>query len=161
VIQGIQRDTNTVIEINEEDGVGKVTIAATNAEDAEAALEVIRGIVTVPEEGTDYEGTVKKVEGFGAIVEILPGKEGLLHVSELDYGYVDNVDDYVSVGDKIKVRLIEVRNDGKLRFSRKPFMEKPEGHDDRKGGGGGRRGGGGGRRGGGGGRGRGRGGNRR
>ncbi|NNF03156.1 MAG: polyribonucleotide nucleotidyltransferase [Rhodothermales bacterium] len=140
VIQGIQRDTDTVIEINEEDGVGKVTIAATNAEDAEAALEIIRGIVAVPEEGTDYEGTVKKVEGFGAIVEILPGKEGLLHISELDYGYVENTEDYVSVGDKVQVRLIEVRNDGKLRFSRKPFMEKPEGHEERdnRGGGGGR-----------------------
>lgn len=131
VIQGIQRDTNTVIEINEEDGVGYVTVAATNGEDAAAALEIIKGIVTVPEEGEDYEGTVRKVEGFGAIIEILPGKEGLLHVSELDYGYVDNVDDYVQVGDKIKVKLIEVRDDGKLRFSRKPFLEKPEGYVER------------------------------
>ncbi len=131
VIQGIQRETNTVIEIREEDGVGIVVIAATNGEDAEAALEIVRGIVTVPEEGQDYEGTVRKVEGFGAIVEILPGKEGLLHVSELDYGYVDNVHDYLEVGDKIKVQLIEVRGDGKLRFSRKPFLEKPEGYEER------------------------------
>jgi polyribonucleotide nucleotidyltransferase len=131
VIQGIQRETNTNIEIREEDGVGIVVIAATNGEDAEAALEIVRGIVTVPEEGQDYEGTVRKVEGFGAIVEILPGKEGLLHVSELDYGYVDNVHDYLEVGDKIKVQLIEVRDDGKLRFSRKPFLEKPEGYEER------------------------------
>ena len=131
IIQGIQRDTNTVIEINEEEGVGIVTVAATNGEDAEAALEIIKGIVTVPEEGEDYEGTVRKVEGFGAIVEIMPGKEGLLHVSELDYGYVENVDDYIQVGDKVKVKLIEVRDDGKLRFSRKPFLEKPEGYEER------------------------------
>ena len=131
MIQGIQRETNTNIEIREEDGVGIVVIAATNGEDAEAALEIVRGIVTVPEEGQDYEGTVRKVEGFGAIVEILPGKEGLLHVSELDYGYVDNVHDYLEVGDKIKVQLIEVRDDGKLRFSRKPFLEKPEGYEER------------------------------
>ncbi|GMQ81523.1 MAG: polyribonucleotide nucleotidyltransferase [Rhodothermia bacterium] len=131
VIQGIQRDTNTVIEINEEEGVGIVTVAATNGEDAQAALEIIKGIVTVPEEGEDYEGTVRKVEGFGAIIEIMPGKEGLLHVSELDYGYVENVDDYIQVGDKVKVKLIEVRDDGKLRFSRKPFLEKPEGYEER------------------------------
>lgn len=151
IIQGIQRETNTTVEIREEDGVGIVVIAATNGDDAAAALEIIKGIVTVPEEGQDYEGTVRKVEGFGAIVEILPGKEGLLHVSELDYGYVDNVDDYVQVGDKIKVQLIEVRDDGKLRFSRKPFLEKPEGYEERPrerrdgGGGRGRRDGGGGR----------------
>ena len=159
VIQGIQRETNTSLEIREEEGVGIVVIAATNGEDAMAALEIVKGIVTVPEEGQDYEGTVRKVEGFGAIIEILPGKEGLLHVSELDYGYVDNVDDYLQVGDKIKVQLIEVRDDGKLRFSRKPFLEKPEGYEERPrrdSGGRGRRDGGGGRgrRDGGGGRGR-------
>ncbi len=145
IIQGIQRETNTVLEIREEEGVGIVVISAKSGEDAEAALEIIRGIVTVPEEGQDYEGTVRKVEGFGAIVEILPGKEGLLHVSELDYGYVDNVHDYLEVGDKIKVQLIEVRDDGKLRFSRKPFLEKPEGYEERprerREGGGGRDGG--------------------
>ncbi|PIQ63171.1 MAG: polyribonucleotide nucleotidyltransferase [Bacteroidetes bacterium CG12_big_fil_rev_8_21_14_0_65_60_17] len=131
IIQGIQRDTNTTVEITEEDGLGYVTIAAVNGDDAEAALAIIKGIVTQPEEGEEYEGTVRKVEGFGAIVEILPGKEGLLHVSELDWGYVSNVDDYVQVGDKIKVKLIEVRDDGKLRFSRKPFIEKPEGYEER------------------------------
>jgi polyribonucleotide nucleotidyltransferase len=131
VIQGIQRDTNTSIEISEEAGVGIVTIAATSGEDAQAALEIIRGIVTVPEEGEEYEGTVRKIEGFGAIIEILPGKEGLLHVSELDYGYVERVEDYLQVGDKVKVKLIEVRDDGKLRFSRKPFLEKPEGYEER------------------------------
>lgn len=131
IIQGIQRDTNTTVEISEEDGRGYVTIAAVNGDDAEAALAIIKGIVTQPEEGEEYEGTVRKVEGFGAIVEILPGKEGLLHVSELDWGYVSNVDEYVQVGDKIKVKLIEVRDDGKLRFSRKPFIEKPEGYEER------------------------------
>ena len=131
IIQGIQRDTNTTVEITEEDGLGFVTISAVNGDDAERALAIIRGIVTQPEEGEEYEGTVRKVEGFGAIVEILPGKEGLLHVSELDWGYVSNVDEYVQVGDKIKVKLIEVRDDGKLRFSRKPFIEKPEGYEER------------------------------
>jgi len=121
IIQGIQRDTNTSVDIAEEDGIGIVTVAATNEADAQAALEIIKGIVTVPEEGEDYEGTVRKVEGFGAIIEIMPGKEGLLHVSELDYGFVDRVEDYLQVGDKVKVQLIEVRDDGKLRF----FQDAP------------------------------------
>ncbi|NNE71300.1 MAG: polyribonucleotide nucleotidyltransferase, partial [Rhodothermales bacterium] len=130
IIQGIQRDTNTSVDISEEDGVGIVTVAATNEADAAAALEIIKGIVTVPEEGEIYEGTVRKVEGFGAIIEIMPGKEGLLHVSELDYGFVERVEDYMQVGDKVKVSLIEVRPDGKLRFSRKPLIEKPEGWEE-------------------------------
>ena len=131
IIQGIQRDTNTSVDISEDEGVGIVTVAATNEADAMAALEIIKGIVTVPEEGEIYEGTVRKVEGFGAILEIMPGKEGLLHVSELDYGFVESVDDYLQVGDKVKVQLIEVRDDGKLRFSRKPLLEKPEGWEER------------------------------
>ncbi|GIV61302.1 MAG: polyribonucleotide nucleotidyltransferase [Rhodothermaceae bacterium] len=157
VIQGIQRDTNTTIDITEEGGIGIVTVAATNEENARAAIEMIKAIVTVPEAGETYVGTVRKIEPFGAIIEILPGKEGLLHVSELDYGYVERVEDHLQVGDKVQVQLIEVRDDGKLRFSRKPFLPKPEGYDEsresRNGGRGGRDGGRGGRDGGRGGRG--------
>ena len=126
IIQGIQKDTNTIIEIEERDGKGFVTIAATNQEDAAAAVAIVKGIVSVPEEGEEYEGTVRGVQSFGAIIEIMPGKEGLLHVSEIDHGYVENVEDYVQVGDKVRVKLIEVRDDGKLRLSRKPFLPKPE-----------------------------------
>lgn len=126
VVQGIQRDTNTTIEIEEREGKGFITIAATNQANAEAALRAIKGIVTVPEPGEVYEGTVRNIQSFGAIIEILPGKEGLLHISELDYGYVERVEDYLQVGDKVKVQLIEVRDDGKLRLSRKPFLPKPE-----------------------------------
>ncbi len=132
IIQGIQKDTNTVIEIEERDGQGFVTIAATNADDAQSAVEIVKGIVTVPEEGEEYEGTVRNIQNFGAIIEIMPGREGLLHVSEIDHGYVDNVEDYVQVGDKVKVKLIEVRGDGKLRLSRKPFLPKPEGGEDER-----------------------------
>ena len=130
IIQGIQRDTNTAIEIDERDGLGYVTIAATNGDDAEAALAIIKGIVSVPEAGEEYDGTVRNIQPFGAIVEIMPGREGLLHISELDYGYVEKVEDYLQVGDKVKVRLLEVRDDGKLRLSRKPFLEKPEGYEE-------------------------------
>lgn len=133
IIQGIQRDTNTSLDLEERDGKGYITIAATNQEDAEAAIEIIKGIVAVPEAGEVYEGTVKNIQSFGAIVEILPGKEGLLHISELDHGYVEKVEDYLQVGDKVKVELIEVRDDGKLRLSRKPFLPPKENgrNDDR------------------------------
>ena len=127
IIQGIQRDTNTSVNIEERDGYGYVTIAATSGEDAEAALQIIKAIVTVPEVGEQYEGTVRNLLPFGAIIEIMPGREGMLHVSEMEYGYVDKPEDVVQVGDKVKVELIEVRNDGKLRLSRKPFLPKPEG----------------------------------
>jgi polyribonucleotide nucleotidyltransferase len=143
VIKGIQSETNTVLELEERDGYGYLTIAATNGEDAQRAIDMVKNIVTVPEVGDEYEGTVRSIKDFGAIVEVLPGKEGLLHISELDHGYVENVTDYMQVGDKVKVKLIEVRDGGKLRFSRKPFLPKPEGgsngSDDRGGRSGGER----------------------
>lgn len=146
VIQGLQRETDTSINIDEKDGKGIITIAGTDEAKVNQAINQIRMIVAVPEEGEDYEGQVVSVQSFGAIVEIMPGKEGLLHVSELDYGYVENVEDYVRTGDTVKVRLIEVKDGGKLRLSRKPFLEKPEGYVERERsngrGGGDRRGGG-------------------
>lgn len=126
IVQALQRETNTTIVIEEHDGMGFVTVAATKAEDAEAAVNRIRQIVAIPEVGEEYEGTVRNIQSFGAIIEILPGKEGLLHISELDHGYVEKVEDYLQVGDKVKVQLIEIRDDGKLRLSRKPFLPKPE-----------------------------------
>ncbi len=126
VVQALQRETNTTIVIEEKEGLGYVTIAATNQDDARTAIDRIKQIVAKPEVGEDYEGTVRSIQPFGAIIEILPGKEGLLHISELDYGYVEKVEDYMQVGDKVKVQLIDVREDGKLRLSRKPFLPKPE-----------------------------------
>ena len=84
---------------------------------------MIKGIVAKPEAGETYNGTVKSLLGFGAIIEILPGKEAMLHVSEMAYGFVEKPEDHVQVGDKIEVQVIEVRNDGKVRLSRKPFLE--------------------------------------
>ena len=168
VIKGIQSETETTLDLEERDGKGYVTIAATNEVSAQAAIEMIKAIVTVPEVGDEYTGTVRSILDFGAIIEVLPGKEGLLHVSELDYGYVEKVTDYIQVGDKVEVKLIEVRDGGKLRLSRKALLPKPEGYveetrERRSGGGGDRRRGGGGdrRRGGGGDRRRGGGGDRR
>ena len=84
--------------------------------------------MTVPEVGDDYEGTVRSLLGFGAVLEILPGKEGLLHVSEFDYGYVEDIASQVQVGDKMRVRVIEIRDGGKIRLSRKALLPRPEGY---------------------------------
>jgi polyribonucleotide nucleotidyltransferase len=125
IIKGIVADTGAQVDIDERDGKGYVTIASSDMESANRAVEIIRGIVAQPEVGEVYEGTVKNLLGFGAIIEILPGKEVMLHVSEMAHGYVENPEDEVQIGDKVKVQLIEVRNDGKLRVSRKPFLPEP------------------------------------
>ena len=127
VVKSIQKETNTDVTIEEEDGVGLVTIAAKNQKDAEAAIERVKQIVAVPEEGEDYVGTVKTIRDFGAFIEIMPEKTGLLHVSEIAHDYVENVEDYMKVGDKVKVHLLEVRDDGKMRLTRKPFLDKENG----------------------------------
>ena len=125
IIRGLQADTGAQIDIDEREGKGFVTIAARSQESADAAIEAIKGIVSVPEPGERYEGTVRKLLPFGAILEILPGKEAMLHVSEMAHGFVNDPADLVQVGDKLEVELIEVRNDGKLRLSRKPFLPEP------------------------------------
>jgi polyribonucleotide nucleotidyltransferase len=124
-IRALQEETGAQINIDEHDGKGYVTIAATDQAAAEAAIERIRGIVTVPEVGEQYDATVKNLLPFGAILEIMPGKEGMLHVSEMAHGFVEKPEDIVQVGDKVKVQLIEVRDDGKLRLSLKPFLPEP------------------------------------
>ncbi len=126
IIKSLQSETNTDINVDEADGVGYVTVAAKNKQDAAAAIERIKQIVAEPEEGATYEGIVKVVKDFGALVEIMPGKVGLLHISEFAHGFVENVSDHAKVGDKIKVQLMEIRGDGKFRLSRKPFLEKKE-----------------------------------
>jgi len=129
VVKSVQEETNTQISVEEEEGVGIVTIAATNQQDAEAAVERIKQIVAVPEEGEDYVGTVKGVRDFGAFVEIMPEQTGLLHISEISHDYVEDIDEHVEVGDKIKVHLLEVKDDGKMRLTRKPFVSKEDGED--------------------------------
>jgi len=124
VVKSIQKETNTEISVDEEEGVGIVTIAATNQDDAEAAIERVKQIVAVPKEGEDYVGTVKGIRDFGAFVEIMPERTGLLHVSEISHEYVENIEDYLQVGDKVKVHLLEVKDDGKMRLTRKPFVEE-------------------------------------
>jgi len=130
VVKSIQKETNTEISVDEEEGVGIVTIAATNQNDAEAAIERVKQIVAVPEEGEDYIGTVKGIRDFGAFVEIMPEKTGLLHVSEIDHDYVEDVEDYLKVGDKVNVHLLEIKDDGKMRLTRKPFVSEEDDESD-------------------------------
>jgi len=129
VIQEIQKTTDTTVTITEEDGKGVVEIFGENKENMDAALAWIEGITTVPEEGTVYSGKVVSVLDFGAFVQILPGKEGLLHISELDWHKVEKVEDVVNIGDIVEVKLLEVDSkSGKMRLSRKALLEKPEGY---------------------------------
>jgi polyribonucleotide nucleotidyltransferase len=118
------------VEINIEDD-GTVTVASVNSEAAQKAIEMIRSQMEEPIIGTVYKGTVKRVEAYGAFVEVLPGKDGLLHVSELDWKRVEKVEDVLKVGDQIEVKLVSLEDGGKLRLSRKVLLEKPEGYVER------------------------------
>ena len=134
VIQKIQKETGTVITITEEpkDGgetEGVVDIFGNDKQSMEAALEWIKGIVAVPEVGKVYKGTVKSILDFGAFIEILPGKEGLLHISEIDWNKTEKVEDVFKLGDEVEVKLLEIDpKTNKMRLSRRALLEKPEGY---------------------------------
>jgi polyribonucleotide nucleotidyltransferase len=133
VIQELQKVTNTVIVITEDEKCGIVEIAAANKNDIEACKAKIKAIIAVPEVGEIYEGTVKSIMAFGAFVEILPGKDGLLHISEISWDRLESMDGVLKEGDKIQVKLIEVdEKTGKLRLSRRALLPKPEGYVERK-----------------------------
>ncbi|MCQ2179253.1 MAG: polyribonucleotide nucleotidyltransferase [Bacteroidales bacterium] len=134
-IQRIQKETGTVIAIDEkpnpngEGTVGVVDIASDNKDNMQKAIDWINGITAVPEVGTVYHGKVVSILEFGAFVEILPGKEGLLHVSEIAWTKTEKVEDVLKVGDEIDVKLLEVdAKTGKMRLSMRALTEKPEGY---------------------------------
>ncbi len=125
-IQELQRNTNTVITIEEVGKLGIVEISSSSKEDIDAALAHIKGVIAVPEVGATYHGTVKKLAAFGAFVEILPKKEGLLHISEYDWKRIDNIETVLKEGDKISVKLLEIDpKTGKMKLSRKALIERP------------------------------------
>ncbi|MGN1046132.1 MAG: S1 RNA-binding domain-containing protein, partial [Candidatus Cryptobacteroides sp.] len=133
VIQKIQKETGTVVTITEEqengNSVGVVDIFGENKESMDKALNWINGICAVPEVGQTYHGRVVSILEFGAFVEILPGKEGLLHISEIDWCKTDKVEDVLNVGDEVDVKLLEIdAKTGKMRLSRRALIEKPEGY---------------------------------
>ena len=138
-IQKIQKETGAVITINEEPNpngegtVGVVDIASNDKEAMSKAKAWIEGIVAVPEVGAVYHGKVVSILDFGAFVEILPGKEGLLHVSEIAWGKTDKVEDVVSVGQEVDVKLLEIDSKtGKMRLSMRALTPKPEGYVDQE-----------------------------
>ncbi len=127
IIQELQSETNTKIVIEEVGDFGIIDIVAVDKSSIEAAQERIRAITAVPEIGEIYEGKVKNITSFGAFVEILPGKDGLLHISEIDWKRVENIESVLKVGDKIEVKLIDIdRKTGKLKLSRKILLKKPD-----------------------------------
>ena len=126
VIQSIQKETGTEIIIEEVNNKGIITIAADNDEKAQHAVAKIKAIVGKPEEGEIYMGTVRSIKEYGAFVEIMPGKDGLLHISEIDHKRIDRVEDVLKEGDQIEVKLLKVENGGKLRLSRKVLLEREE-----------------------------------
>jgi polyribonucleotide nucleotidyltransferase len=125
VIQEIQRVTEATIVIEEIDNLGVVEIYASNLESIDKALKWIKGIVAVPEVGEIYEGPIKSITSFGAFVEFLPGKEGLLHISEIDWKRLATVDEALKQGETVKIKLIGIEN-GKFRLSRKALLPRPE-----------------------------------
>ena len=133
VIQEMQRASGAQINIEEKEDKGVVTIYATSKESMEIAKSKIRSIVALPEVGEIYKGKVKSILPFGAFIEILPGKDGLLHVSEIDWKRVERVEDFLQVGDEVEVKLIEIdQKTGKLRLSRKVLLPKPEKNEGKK-----------------------------
>jgi len=127
VIQEIQNVTGATVAIEEVDNKGIISISADNKEAIDAALARINSIVEIPEVGKIYKGKVKSILAFGAFVEILPGKDGLLHISEIDWRHLNTVDEVLKEGDIVEVKLIEVdKKTNKLKLSRKALLPRPE-----------------------------------
>lgn len=129
IIQEIQRETSTEINIEEVNDKGVIKVFSSNGENLEKAMRWIKGIVAVPEIGETYDSIVKSVMPYGAFVEFMPGKQGLLHISEVSWKRLDNLDGVLNEGDNIKIKLVGLDpKTGKFRLSRRILMEKPEGY---------------------------------
>ncbi len=127
IIQEIQRETETTVTIEETEKGGEVTIFSDNQEGMEKARDWIKGITAMPEVGEVYDGKVKSIQPYGAFVEFMPGKEGLLHISEIKWERVEKVEDIMEEGEMIKVKLLDVdQRTGKFKLSRKVLLPKPE-----------------------------------
>ena len=133
IIQQMQEDTGATITIDEADGVGKVQVSAPNKESIDAAIAKIKAIVAIPEVGEVYEGTVRSIMPYGCFVEIMPGKDGLLHISEIDWKRLETVEEAgIKEGDKIKVKLLEIDpKTGKYKLSHRVLIEKPADYVER------------------------------
>ena len=134
IIQQMQEETGATITIDETDGKGHVTVSAPNKDSIKAAMGKIKAIVAVPEVGEVYEGVVRSIMPYGCFVEILPGRDGLLHISEIDWKRLETVEEAgIKEGDKVKVKLMEIDpKTGKYKLSRRVLLEKPEGYVERE-----------------------------
>jgi polyribonucleotide nucleotidyltransferase len=130
-IQKLQEETKTVISIEERDDIGYVQISSVNKESLDAAVRRIKLIIAIPEKGEIYKGKVKSITSFGAFVEIMPGKEGLLHISEISWNRLNTVEEELTEGQEIEVKLLDMDRDGKMKLSRRALLPKPEGMPDR------------------------------
>ena len=133
IIQGIQEETGAVITIEETDGVGVVQVSGANKDVIDAALGKIKSIVAVPEVGEVYDGVIRSVMPYGAFVEFMPGRDGLLHISEIDWKRLETVEEAgLKEGDHIQVKLVDIdQKTGKFKLSRRVLLEKPEGYVER------------------------------
>ncbi|MDZ7897880.1 MAG: polyribonucleotide nucleotidyltransferase [Arcicella sp.] len=127
VVQDIQKQSGATVTIEEKPDGGYVSVFSANKESMDKAVAMIKGIVMIPEEGEIYDGVVKSIMPFGAFVEFLPGKDGLLHISEIKWERLETVEGVLTIGEKVKVQLIEVdKKTGKFRLSRKVLLPKPD-----------------------------------
>ena len=127
VIQEIQATTGTTIVVEEIDNKGYVDVFADNKEAIDEALERINQITAVPEPGKVYKGIVKSITAFGAFIEIMPGREGLLHISEIEWRRLKSVDEVLKEGQEVEVKLLDVdEKTGKMKLSRKALLPRPE-----------------------------------
>jgi len=124
VIRGLQEETNTSIDIDDE---GIVKVSGTDPDGVEEARQTIELMIKEPEVGEEYEGVVRSITDFGAFIEILPGRDGLCHISELEHGRVGCVEDVLKMGETVKVKVIGVEDNGKIRLSRRALLPKPAG----------------------------------
>ena len=128
IIQGMQEETGATITIEEIDNIGRIEIAGTNKKSIDDAMRIIKGIVAVPEVGEVYKGKVRSIMPYGAFVEFLPGKDGLLHISEIDWKRLETVEEAgIKEGDEIDVKLLDIDpKTGKFKLSRKVLLPKPK-----------------------------------
>ena len=128
IIQGMQEETGAVITIEEIDGMGRIEVSVTNKKCIDNAMRMIKAIVAVPEVGEVYKGKVRSIMPYGAFIEFLPGKDGLLHISEIDWKRLETVEEAgIKEGDEIDVKLIDIDpKTGKFKLSRKVLLPRPE-----------------------------------
>ena len=133
IIQGIQEKTGAVITIEEIGGAGRIEISGNNKETIDSAIRAIKSIVAVPEVGEVYEGKISSIMPYGAFVEFMPGKDGLLHISEIDWKRLETVEQAgLKEGDTITVKLVDIdQKTGKFKLSHKVLIPKPEGYEER------------------------------